>query len=96
MHKYLYLFLTLFNTLVIISCFLVIFNAHAQTKVHPDLRYAEGESINKKAIGFYGIWADGHGRQPSKSSLYFCDKKGQVYKLPENMSSGHEKPLQNN
>lgn len=31
---------------------------------------------------FYAIWADGHGRKPSESSLYFCDKKGQVFKLP--------------
>ncbi len=31
---------------------------------------------------FYGIWADGHGRKPSWSSLFFCDKDGNVFKLP--------------
>jgi hypothetical protein len=31
---------------------------------------------------FYGIWADGHGRKPSESNLYFTNSKGQVYKLP--------------
>ena len=31
---------------------------------------------------FYAFWADGHGRQPSASSLYFCTKAGDVYRLP--------------
>lgn len=31
---------------------------------------------------FYGIWADGHGRKPSESSLYFTTKDGTVFKLP--------------
>ncbi|MCL4216732.1 MAG: BNR-4 repeat-containing protein [Candidatus Hydrogenedentes bacterium] len=32
---------------------------------------------------FYAFWADGHGRQPSESHLYFCDKTGQkVFRLP--------------
>lgn len=34
---------------------------------------------------FFGLWADGNGRQPSKSNLYFCDQNGQVFKLPERM-----------
>ena len=33
---------------------------------------------------FYGIWADGHGRKPSKSTLFFCDRDGNVFKLPRN------------
>ena len=36
--------------------------------------------------GFYGIWADGHARKPSKSDLYFCTKNGKVFKLPRQMS----------
>ena len=33
---------------------------------------------------FYALWADGHGREPSLSSLYFTDQKGtQVWRLPE-------------
>ncbi len=44
--------------------------------------------------GFYAFWADGHGRQPSKSRLYFSDKKGNVFVLPETMTAETEKPLQ--
>ncbi len=42
--------------------------------------------------GFYAFWADGHGRQPSASSLYFSDSKGNVYRLPRKMSGAYEKP----
>ena len=41
---------------------------------------------------FYGFWADGHGRKPSKSSLYFCNKAGDVFRLPELMTSDFAKP----
>jgi hypothetical protein len=34
---------------------------------------------------FYGLWADGHGRQPSKSRLYYCNRDGDVFMLPENV-----------
>jgi len=36
---------------------------------------------------FYGLWADGHGRQPSKSRLYYCNREGQVFMLPETMDT---------
>jgi hypothetical protein len=42
--------------------------------------------------GFYAFWADGHGRQRSVSRLYFADKKGNVYMLPEMMDSDFVKP----
>ncbi len=46
---------------------------------------------------FYAIWADGHGRQPSKSVLYFSDKSGEhVYQLPEKMQSDMESPIKVN
>ncbi|WP_031528148.1 BNR-4 repeat-containing protein [Dyadobacter crusticola] len=32
--------------------------------------------------GFYTIWADGHGRKPSESYLYFSTKEGAVFRLP--------------
>ena len=32
--------------------------------------------------GFYAFWADGHGRKPSISRLYFCDKALNVYLMP--------------
>lgn len=31
---------------------------------------------------FYGFWADGHSREPSESNIYYCDKAGNVEKLP--------------
>jgi hypothetical protein len=41
---------------------------------------------------FYALWADGHGRQPSQSSLYFCDKKGNVRILPREMTGDFAMP----
>jgi hypothetical protein len=41
---------------------------------------------------FYGFWADGHGRQPSESRLYFCDKEGNVYRLPPEMATDFAGP----
>ncbi len=34
---------------------------------------------------FYALWADGHGRKPSGSHLYFSSREGKVYCLPEKM-----------
>ena len=42
---------------------------------------------------FYALWADGNARQASKSCLYFCDKKGNVYQLPETMESDFAYPI---
>ncbi|MHC4110506.1 MAG: BNR-4 repeat-containing protein [Planctomycetota bacterium] len=41
---------------------------------------------------FYGLWADGHGRKPSESYLYFCDKEGAVRMLPRKMAGDFVKP----
>jgi hypothetical protein len=41
---------------------------------------------------FYAFWADGHGRKPSESHLYFCNQKGDVFRLPAKMNSELEKP----
>jgi hypothetical protein len=41
---------------------------------------------------FYALWADGHGRKPSQSTLYFCDKRGNVYVLPREMTGELAKP----
>jgi len=41
---------------------------------------------------FYAIWADGHGRKPSESHLYFCDKEGNVRVLPRKMADDFVKP----
>jgi len=41
---------------------------------------------------FFGIWADGHGRQPSESYLYFTNEKGEVFRLPREFSEPLVKP----
>ena len=42
---------------------------------------------------FIGIWADGHGRQPSDSRIYFADLKGNVFQLPVEMESTTAAPI---
>jgi len=42
---------------------------------------------------FFALWADGHGRQPSESNLYFCDLAGNVYLMPRLMKEKFEKPV---
>ncbi|MCA9062869.1 MAG: BNR-4 repeat-containing protein [Planctomycetaceae bacterium] len=42
---------------------------------------------------FIGIWADGHGRQPSESRLYITNINGDVFQLPTMMANDAE-PLQ--
>lgn len=34
---------------------------------------------------FVSLWADGHGRQPSDSRLFFSDSSGNVFQLPQQM-----------
>ncbi len=41
---------------------------------------------------FYGFWADGHGRKPSTSRLYFCNKRGDVFRLPFDMEGTTARP----
>jgi hypothetical protein len=41
---------------------------------------------------FYALWADGHGREPSLSQLYFCDRDGNVRVLPREMSGQFATP----
>lgn len=52
--------------------------ARRPVNVHPD---------------FYAFWADGNGREPSESRLYFCDKKGNVFQLPTIMNDNYSKPI---
>lgn len=42
--------------------------------------------------GFYALWADGNPLQPSESRLYFCDRNGNAFKLPEKMSADWQTP----
>ncbi|MDD2600035.1 MAG: BNR-4 repeat-containing protein [Kiritimatiellae bacterium] len=41
---------------------------------------------------FYGYWADGHGRKPSKSCLYFCNQRGEAFRLPDKMEGAMARP----
>jgi hypothetical protein len=42
---------------------------------------------------FYALWADGNGRQPSESFLYFTNRKGDhVWRLPAKMDKDFAKP----
>jgi hypothetical protein len=42
---------------------------------------------------FYAIWADGHGREPSESNLYFTNRAGDhVWRLPAVMTGEFAKP----
>lgn len=43
---------------------------------------------------FYAFWADGHGRQPSESRLYFAMKDGRVFRLPQQMEGDLARPEQ--
>lgn len=45
---------------------------------------------------FYGIWADGHGRKPSESNLYFTTKNGTVYRLPRHSTDALIEPIREN
>ena len=42
--------------------------------------------------GFYAFWADGHGREPSASHLYFATRDGKVYRLPPSMTKETARP----
>lgn len=57
---------------------------------------AHNHSYPRRPVGaqadFYAFWADGNGRKPSASSLYFCTKNGQVFRLPGEMSGPMAKP----
>ena len=43
---------------------------------------------------FYALWADGHGREPSESSIYFTNQRGDhVWRLPSKMEGEFAKPV---
>ena len=41
---------------------------------------------------FYAFWADGHGREPSPSRLYFATRDGRVFRLPTSMTKETARP----
>ena len=42
--------------------------------------------------GFYAIWADGSALEPTPSALYFATQSGEVYRLPQKMTTETAKP----
>jgi hypothetical protein len=42
---------------------------------------------------FYAYWADGNPLQPSDSHLYFADRDGRAYRLPDQMNETSERPV---
>lgn len=42
---------------------------------------------------FVALWADGHGRKPSQSSLYLADDQGNVFRFPREMGSSKSTSL---
>ena len=51
--------------------------ARAVVNAHPD---------------FHALWADGDARKPSASTLYFCNRDGDVFALPETMDGEQATP----
>jgi hypothetical protein len=41
---------------------------------------------------FYALWSDGDGRRESPVSLFFCDRAGEVWRLPTTMTGPTAKP----
>jgi len=41
---------------------------------------------------FVALWADGNARQPSESHLYFCNAKGDVFRLPSKIDGESARP----
>lgn len=44
------------------------------------------------ADGFYAVWADGDARRPSASTVYFANRDGEVFALPERMADRAARP----
>ena len=63
----------------------------ALTKNSPRNHSYPRRPVNAQA-GFYAFWADGHGRQPSASSLYFSTRAGDVFRLPGVVRESVAKP----
>ena len=42
---------------------------------------------------FYAFWADGNGREKSESRLYFSDRDGNVFQLPQHVDGPSAKPI---
>ena len=64
---------------------------HNHTYVRP-VRTHGGKAGQSPNPDFVALWADGHGRRPSESRLYFSNTDGEVFQLPPIMDSESAKP----
>ncbi|PPL03404.1 BNR-4 repeat-containing protein [Parapedobacter indicus] len=49
---------------------------------HSSMNHTYVRRPRQASPAFYAIWADGHGRKPSISYLYFSDEQGNVFRMP--------------
>ena len=49
-------------------------------------------NVKDAHLDFVSLWADGHGRQPSDSRLFFSDVCGNVFELPQQMDGTSATP----
>ncbi|MFO7900157.1 MAG: BNR-4 repeat-containing protein [Planctomycetota bacterium] len=59
---------------------------------HSERNHTYARAVRNAQPDFYALWADGHGRKPSRSNLYFCNREGDVYALPRQMTDDHARP----
>jgi len=67
-------------------------------EIHPDNKYASAELLSyfdhetgevaNPTIILNKNTTDAHGRKPSDSNIYFCNKEGNVFKLPHEIEKG--------
>lgn len=69
-------------------------NKERQLTAHSDLNHTYARRPVNAHPDFYALWADGHGRQPSPSRLYFCDREGAVFQLPLKMDGEFARPVE--
>ncbi len=61
---------------------------------------SQNHSYPRKPINahddFYAFWADGNGRKPSPSHLFYCNKEGEVFMLPTKIEGDFAIPIKVN
>ncbi len=63
-----------------------------QMTAHSEFNHTYVRRPVHAAPGFYAFWADGHGRRPSPSRLYFCNRDGDVFQMPVRIDADFADP----
>jgi hypothetical protein len=63
-----------------------------QVTKHSERNHAYARRPVNAHPDFYALWADGDGRRPSESRLYFCDREGNAWHLPREMKGDFARP----